>query len=113
MKKVVLFSILIFINLSLSFSQGNTCASATPFCGNACFQNNINTTAPSGPSYGCLGSEPNPEWFFMKTTAAGAMNFTISQSTAACGMSGGSAIDVDYICYGPFASLSNACSSLT
>lgn len=111
MKKILLSFILIFINISLFYSQGNNCGSATPYCGSVCFANNINTTAPLGPAYGCLGSEPNPAWFVLKTTAAGTMVFTINQNVSGC--LSGSAIDVDFICWGPFASVSNACNVLT
>ncbi|MGZ4076302.1 MAG: beta strand repeat-containing protein, partial [Bacteroidia bacterium] len=111
MKKILLIFAVIFININLTFSQGNNCASAVPFCSNFCFPNNINTTAPSGPSYGCVLTQPNPEWFFIKTTAAGVMTFTISQHTTGC--ASGAAIDVDFVCWGPFASLTNACNTLT
>src|ERR1700752_2301974 len=111
MKKILLIFAVIFININLTFSQGNNCASAVPFCSNFCFPNNINTTAPTGPSYGCVLTQPNPEWFFIKTTAAGIMTFTISQHTTGC--ASGAAIDVDFVCWGPFASLTNACNTLT
>jgi gliding motility-associated-like protein len=111
MKRFLLVLILAIASTGLSYSQGNTCATATPFCGSACFPNNTTTTAPAGPSYGCLGSEPNPEWFFIKTTAAGTMTFTITQKSGSC--TSGSGEDVDFVCWGPFASMTNACSSLT
>lgn len=111
MKKVLLILSLIVISITLSFSQGNNCTSATPFCGNACFPNSTSTTAPVGPSYGCLGSEPNPAWFFVKTTAAGTMTFNLSQNVSGC--LSGSGIDVDFICWGPFTSMTNACNTLT
>ena len=112
MKKLLLAFALILINISFSFSQGGaTCASAVPFCASQCFPNSTTTTAPVGPSYGCLGSEPNPEWFFIKTTAAGTMVFNINQNQSTC--TTGSAEDVDFICWGPFASMANACNTLT
>lgn len=112
MKKSLLFFFLFAISVLKVSAQGNNCASATPFCTAVgtpfTFPNNTNTTAQTGPQYGCLGSEPNPEWFFLQTTAAGNMNFTISQTTP-----GGSSIDVDFIAWGPFSSMINACNSLT
>lgn len=111
MKKILLLLILVISSVSLSYSQGNTCGSAQPFCGNACFPNSTTTTAPAGPSYGCLGSAPNPAWFFIKTTAAGTMTFNLSQNVSGC--LSGSGIDVDFICWGPFASMTNACNTLT
>ncbi|MFL5762658.1 MAG: PKD-like domain-containing protein [Bacteroidia bacterium] len=111
MKKILLILLLFVVNISLSKAQGNTCGAATPFCGNACFPNNTTTTAPVGPSYGCVLTQPNPEWFIIKTTAAGVMTFTINQNTGGC--LAGPGIDVDFVCWGPYATLTNACSSLT
>ncbi len=112
MKKIYAILLLVLaINWS-SFGQGATCATATPFCTAVgtpfSFPNSTNTTAQTGPNYGCLGSEPNPAWFYLQTTAAGTMTFNISQTS-----SGGSGIDVDFIAYGPFSSMVNACGSLT
>jgi gliding motility-associated-like protein len=112
MKKLLLLFTLVLINISLSFSQGGTsCATAIPFCGTQCFANTTTTTAPVGPSYGCVLTQPNPEWFFIKTTAAGTMTFNINQNAASC--TTGSAEDVDFVCWGPFATIVNACNSLT
>jgi gliding motility-associated-like protein len=112
MKKIYLF-ILLLITVHLnSYSQGVNCVSATPFCTAVgtpfTFPNSTNTTSPSGPSYGCLATQPNPAWFFLQTTAAGTMTFNISQVSG-----GGSGIDVDFVAYGPFSSMVNACNSLT
>jgi len=111
MKNILLSVILIFTSVQLVFSQGNNCTSAQAFCGTASFANNTATTAPVGPSYGCLGSEPNPQWFFIQTTAAGTMTFNLSQTTGAGGT--GTGIDVDFIVWGPFSSMINACNTLT
>lgn len=108
MKRILFFFAATILFSTTVFSQGSNCASATPFCGNVTFPNNTATTAQSGPSYGCLGSQPNPAWFIIKTTAAGTMVFNISQATG-----GGSAIDVDFIAWGPFGSTSNICNALT
>ncbi|MCW3086386.1 MAG: hypothetical protein JWP12_3752 [Bacteroidetes bacterium] len=109
MKRILFFFAALLMCYGNAYSQGgNNCSSAVPFCGNVSFPNNVSTTAQTGPSYGCLTTRPNPEWFIIKTTAAGTMNFTISQSTA-----GGSGIDVDFIAWGPYSSTSNICNSLT
>jgi len=113
MKRIYFFFLMLLIaQATKTFAQGPTCASATPFCTAVgtpfSFQNATNTSAPSGPNYACLASQPNPEWFFFQTTAAGTMNFTISQVNTS-----GTGIDVDYIAYGPFSSMVNACNSLT
>jgi hypothetical protein len=118
MKKLVLLFVLLVFGFEL-YSQGNSCLQATPFCesvggSGVTFPNNTNTTAPttgpsgSSPQYGCLTSQPNPTYFFIKTTAAGTMDFNISQVNGA-----GTGIDVDFVAWGPFANYSTMCSNLT
>ncbi len=58
--------------------------------------------AQSGPNYGCLGSQPNPAWFFMQMATTGSMSIAMSAAN-----------DIDFICWGPFSTLSGACNSLT
>lgn len=111
MKKILLFFVLALLNLNVALSQGNSCAGAVPFCGNACFPNNTATAPTPGPAYGCLLTAPNPSWFFIRTTAAGIMTFNIDQNTTGC--NSGSGIDVDFICWGPFANMTSACANLT
>jgi hypothetical protein len=109
MKRILFFfAAILLISSQTAFSQGSNCASATPFCGSATFPNNTSTSAQAGPNYGCLGTQPNPAWFFIKTTGAGTMNYNISQTTG-----GGSGIDVDFIAWGPFSSAANMCNALT
>jgi hypothetical protein len=106
------------ISFIQSFSQGTTCAGSTPFCtavGTPFTYQNVTGTAvgQSGPSYGCLGQQPRPSWFYLKTSGAGAMNFGLSQSTTPGGPGN---IDVDFIAYGPYNTITafnNACSNLT
>lgn len=52
------------------------------------------------PNYGCLGTEPCPAWFYMQVGVAGDIIIFIQQS-------GGH--DVDFICWGPFTSLTDGC----
>ncbi len=117
-KKVtfLLAALLLNLNSNKIFAQGNTCASATPFCSSVgtpfSFPNTYGgNTAPVGPSYGCLCSQPNPSWFYLKSSAAGVMAFTISEGTSA----GAGNLDADFIAYGPYTSSAflNVCSNLT
>ena len=48
-------------------------------------------------SIGCLGSFPNPAWYYMKVSQSGNLNFYIEQTDA-----GGVGRDVDFACWGPF-----------
>ncbi len=114
-----LLSIVLLILLSITaFSQGTLCSTATPFCtaiGTPFTYQNVTGTAvgQAGPNYGCLGSQPRPSWFYIKSSAAGAMTFSLSQSTTPGGPPN---IDVDFIAYGPYstpAAFATACSNLT
>lgn len=105
MKQLVLF---VFILLSLftknTKAQGTDCATASPFCTAvpASFPAQQNTTAPVGPNYGCLGSQPNPAWFYLQVATSGPITLDMSNSAS---------VDIDFIIWGPFTSASAACSS--
>jgi len=74
------------------------CADATPFCtsSGSTYPAGVNTgTAESGPNYGCLGTQPNPAWFYMKILTGGDLHITETNSNN---------IDVDFILWGPFTS---------
>ncbi|MES2800361.1 MAG: PKD domain-containing protein [Bacteroidota bacterium] len=117
--KKLLYLFLVFVSLhSLSYAGGGgggpvvPCSSAQPFCTDDTydFPNETNTSAPTGPNYGCLGSEPNPVWFYMQIDVAGPMTFSISQSSSPGGAPN---LDVDYALWGPFSSVTNGCNSIT
>ena len=119
MKKLILLLLLLITTFSKVLAGGGggggptiPCTDAQPFCtsNTYSFPNETNTTAPSGPNYGCLGSEPNPVWFYMQIDVAGPMTFTITQSST---QGGAPDLDVDYALWGPFSSVSNGCTSIT
>lgn len=90
-------------------SQGSNCASMEPFCAGGStftFPNAINTSirASDAADYGCLQTQPNPSWFYIKIDQPGSLNFTLSQVT-----NFGSPIDIDFICWGPFTNLPPIC----
>src|SRR5690606_22246437 len=58
--------------------------------------------------YGCLASTPNPVWYFMEIDQPGNLDIHISQTNT-----NGSGIDVDFVLWGPFTSLSSGCNSLS
>jgi gliding motility-associated-like protein len=105
-KSIVVFIFLLgILNLGFSQTTNNLCGNPTPFCTGQTMTFPASTNAGSsqtGPYYGCLFSQPNPAWFFMQIANSGPM--TISMSAAN---------DIDFICWGPFSSLSGACNSLT
>jgi gliding motility-associated-like protein len=105
--KKVLITLLFLVSLLSNkvFAQGNSCGTASPFCtatGAATFPASQNTTAPSGPNYGCLFSQPNPAWFYLQIANAGPLTLNMTNSAN---------VDIDFIIWGPFTSASTACSS--
>lgn len=104
----LLYKILFLLSFSFSFGQSSTCANAAAMCsGNQGPFNNTTGVASFG-SLGCLGSTPNPAWFYMQVGTSGDMNFQLSQIRT----SNGAGIDVDFILWGPFNSLSGICNNL-
>src|SRR5882672_5849691 len=92
----------------LSAQQAVTCSTAKPFCTGTLytFPASTNTTAEVGPNYGCLGSEPNPAWYYLKIKTAGSLTIGISQED-----SNHVPQDVDYILWGPFTSPTAPCTA--
>ncbi len=111
MKKIFIFIFIItsfFFCSKTTFSQsvpGENCVSAAPFCTDIVydFPLGLNTIAESGPNYGCLYTYPNPVWYYLKIANPGNMTIHIVGSNGASGR------DVDFICWGPFNSMSEVC----
>ncbi|NVO21052.1 MAG: PKD domain-containing protein, partial [Bacteroidetes bacterium] len=84
------------------------CESASVACsGNIyTFPSNTSGSAPTAvggyPNYGCLGSEPCPVWYYMQISKAGNIIINIKQNGNH---------DVDFICWGPFNNLTEACAT--
>lgn len=101
LKNIVLsFALLL---TSLSFGQGTDCASMGPICTDAGLdftaQSNVPAASVTDPTndYGCLGSTPNPTWYYLEISTAGAIDMSLSAPS-----------DIDFIVYGPFTDLANA-----
>lgn len=105
-KKIFLFIIVIISLLPKNaIAQGTDCATSTPFCtasGAATFPAQQNTQAPTGPNYACLATQPNPAWFYLQIATAGNIILDMNNSAA---------VDIDFICWGPFATPAAGCSS--
>jgi PKD domain-containing protein/type IX secretion system substrate protein len=105
MKKFFILSILIISFSNSIFSQAGICEESDPFCtGNIyTFPAGVGTgTAQSGPSYGCLGTQPNPAWYHMKIAVTGNINIFMSTVPSR---------DIDFICWGPFSDPYDPCAS--
>lgn len=103
MKKIFLLAIILGFTLKI-YAQGSLCNSATPFCAGSSlftFPAGVSAgTGQAGPNYGCLGSTPNPAWYYMQVAQSGDINFEIHTVPQH---------DVDFICWGPFASYTDPC----
>jgi len=105
MKRKLLLFITIF-SCVLMYSQSRDCLNAQPFCTNTPigFPASTSTTAPVGPDYGCLGTQPNPAFYFLQIDQPGDITVNM-QSTPL--------VDIDFICWGPFSDPTTMCDSLT
>ena len=104
--KHLLYLFLLLISFQ-TFAQGTQCDAADPFCSSEAFtfpNNYSGASAESGPNYDCLETVPNPAWYYLYIDNSGSLTFTISQVDL-----NGQGIDVDFICYGPFADPIAAC----
>ena len=91
LKKIVSLLFLCFLIQGV-YAQ---CNGANPFCTgtNYSFPNDVNV--PDLGPIGCLGTSPNPVWYFMEIDQNGPMTFTINQTNTA-----GTGIDVDFALWG-------------
>lgn len=83
-------------------AQGASCAEAEGFCTGSTytFPAGVNTgDAESGNNYGCLGSQPNPAWYYLEIDQGGNLDIEMSNSAN---------VDIDFILYGPFNDLNDA-----
>lgn len=93
------------------------CLEAMPFCADEglIFENTTDAgSAPDFIDYECLGTQPNPSWFFLEIGQAGDLDLEIVQDTQfdADGNPIGTALDVDFIAWGPFTEVTAACADL-
>lgn len=95
--------------LAFAANAQTTCAGAQPFCAGGTsggtFPASTNAAdAEAGPDYDCLGTQPNPAWYYLQISQSGNLDILIQ---------GNANQDVDFICWGPFSSLAGICNSLT
>ena len=108
--KYILTLLCFLASLGLVRAQGLQCASAEPFCTDAgvTFPAGTNqTSAPSGNDYGCLATQPNPAWYFLRIDDPGPIDIILTNSNSE---------DIDFILWGPFPNSTTAlgqCGSLT
>ncbi len=85
----------------------STCDNAEPFCGASLEDPYIyeNTSGiPNNTQIACLGSIPNPTYYYLHISSSGDLVFNILQNTQfdAAGNPVGTNLDVDFVAWGPF-----------
>jgi uncharacterized repeat protein (TIGR01451 family) len=100
---IMLASLVLSSNLNAQTLNG-TCNTSYQFCTGAIYNYpaGINTTAETGPDYGCLYTQPNPAWFYLEIAQPGDVALSIYSNPQR---------DLDFICWGPFVNPNNPCSS--
>lgn len=106
MKKYTVFLILMSLLIGRSVYAQDSCITALPFCSGQLYEYNLATgvAAPTGPNYGCLGSQASPFWISVYVTAPGDIDITGAGVDLA-----DNPLDIDFIYWGPFPSLSGVC----
>ena len=100
--KNLLIILAIILTHQVIYSQGSSCQTAEPFCTGSTytFPAGVNSgNAPAGNNYGCLGSTPNPAWYYLEIDQGGSLTINMTNSANR---------DIDYILYGPYTSVTNA-----
>ena len=107
MKKIWLILTCVILNFTAHAQYiGSSCNTSQHFCSGVtyAFPMETNTSAEAGPNYGCLYTQPNPYWYFIRVTHPG--NITIHMDSP-------TGNDIDFACWGPFSdALSPALHSL-
>ena len=105
-KKALIVLILIICSSIINGQTISVCNNALPVCTQAAtsFSASTNTSAPSGPDYGCLMMQPNPAWYIFQVDSAGDLTYSMSSIPS---------VDIDFVCWGPFTNAASMCSQLT
>ncbi|MDR2835064.1 MAG: immunoglobulin domain-containing protein, partial [Bacteroidales bacterium] len=91
------------ISPSCPFNNSNEgCLGSEPFCNSDQYLFPAAVDVESMGSIGCLYSTPNPAWYYMQIDNPGSMTIDIS-----------SGADVDFIAWGPFNNINEACASIS
>ncbi|MBA3680178.1 MAG: gliding motility-associated C-terminal domain-containing protein [Bacteroidetes bacterium] len=105
MKKIIS---LICMLVCLYSNAQTTCPNAQPFCAGGTsgvnFPASINQPDAYSTAYNCLGTTPNPAWYYLQVSTSGNIDLYIA---------GTGNQDVDFICWGPFTTYSTICNNLS
>jgi len=95
---------ILIVSILATFYSYSQCNGADPFCTGTSYNFPNSTGVANLGSVDCLGSTPNPAWYYMEIDQNGSMVININQQNAS-----GTGLDVDFILWGPFSSLNSAC----
>jgi hypothetical protein len=108
MRYLFLSLLLPFLTSAQAFAQTNSlCAEAIRICPENPIAYEVTTDfgqAEDGPSYNCLGSTPNPSWYYFQIENLGTHELELTNSLDE---------DLDFMLWGPFWEENNWCDSLT
>lgn len=82
-----------------TIAQGTSCQTMGPICTDVGLNFTANSgvtpasTTNPGNNYDCLGSTPNPTWYYLEIGTSGSINMNLTAAS-----------DIDFIIYGPYAS---------
>jgi len=85
---------------SVSCAPPTECDASAPFCTGTTYNYPAATNVPDMGEVGCLYTTPNPAWYYLQIGTDGDLSIYIE-----------SGYDVDYICWGPFETITSACAS--
>ena len=105
MQKIIALVFCFIFFQNYAFSQyGTSCIIAEPFCTGTTYSFPMvtNTAAESGPNYGCLYSQPNPNWYYLNILNPGDFLIHLESPTGN---------DIDFAIWGPFLSPTTPCTA--
>ena len=93
--KIFFFIFLAFFIQYNLFAQSRFCQNATQICDNISqYPAGVGSgEAPGGNNYSCLGTQPNPAWYYFKIASSGSVIIDLLNTAV---------VDVDFVLYGPF-----------
>jgi PKD repeat protein len=103
MKIIILLSaIFLFLLHGMINGQVNLCEESEPICTGPVFTYPAGTTGSAEPGayYGCLQTQPAPAWYHMLIEDPGDITIYMYSSPL---------VDIDFICWGPFANPHSPC----
>ncbi|MBL7890421.1 MAG: hypothetical protein JNL24_12770 [Bacteroidia bacterium] len=106
MKKLLFTFALTIVYFTGVAQTSPLCVNAAQICpaGNMSFPASVDQTAETGPNYDCLGSQPNPSWFYFQIDTPGDLVINMIQVDST-----DTGVDIDFICWGPFSSPTTPC----